>query len=75
LYKIIGVGEAVKDVIAAFDKYPEYKTYYFNESDLGDYSSMQEYEENFPVSRVRKNLKTVKLCLWCRGVLQSLVRP
>jgi len=59
LYKIIGVGEAVKDVIAAFDKYPEYKTYYFNESDLGDYSSMQEYEENFPVSRVRKNLKTV----------------
>ena len=59
MYKIIGLGEATKEVIAAFDKYPEYKTYHLDESDLGKYSSMQEYEENFPVSRIRKILKTV----------------
>jgi len=59
LYSIVGVGKGVESLIESFNQYKEYKTYFLDEEILGDFSSMEEYENNFPVTAVKRKLKGI----------------
>jgi len=59
LYNVVGVGKGVKNLIESFTQYKEYKTFYINEEILGNFHSMIEYENNFPVTAVKKELKSI----------------
>jgi len=59
LYNIVGVGKSVKTLMESFGQHKEYKTFYLDEDMFGDYSSMQEYEDKFPLSSVKKALKGI----------------
>ena len=59
MYSIVGVGKGVESLIESFNQYKEYKTYFLDEEILGDFSSMEEYENNFPVTAVKRKLKGI----------------
>ena len=59
MYNVVGVGKGVKNLIESFDQYKEYKTFYLDEEILGNFSSMVDYENNFPVTAVKKKLKGI----------------
>ena len=59
MYNIVGVGKGVESLIESFNQYKEYKTYFLDEEILGDFSSMEEYENNFPVTAVKRKLKGI----------------
>ena len=59
MYSIVGVGKGVESLIESFNQYKEYKTYFLDEEVLGDFSSMEEYENNFPVTAVKRKLKGI----------------
>ena len=59
MYSIVGVGKGVKNLMQCFDQYKEYKTFYLDEEALGNFSSMADYENNFPTTAIRKTLKSV----------------
>ena len=59
MFKVVGVGSGDKSILESFDKYPEYKTFHLDEGVLGDFPTMEQYEEKFPVSAVRKFLKSI----------------
>ena len=59
MYSVIGVGKGVKNLIQCFDQYKEYKTFYLDEEALGNFSSMADYESNFPTTTIRKTLKSI----------------
>lgn len=60
MYNVVGLGKGVKNLIESFEQYKEYNTYYLDTDTLGDYSSMVEYENNFPTNTVKKALKGIK---------------
>ena len=60
MYSVVGVGKGVENLISSFKQYKEYKTYFLDEEILGDFSSMEEYENNFPITAV-KNIKATVL--------------
>ena len=57
MYNVVGVGKGVKNLIESFTQYKEYKTFYINEEILGNFHSMIEYENNFPVTAVERTKK------------------
>ena len=59
MYNVVGVGKGVKNLIESFSQYKEYKTFYIDEEILGNFHSMVEYENNFPVTAVKKELKGI----------------
>ena len=59
MYSIVGVGKGVKNLMQCFDQYKEYKTFYLDEEALGNFSSMADYENNFPTTAIRKTLKSI----------------
>lgn len=59
MYSVVGVGKGVESLIDSFKQYKEYKTYFLDEEILGDFSSMEEYENNFPVTAVKRKLKGI----------------
>ncbi len=59
MYSVVGVGKGAENLIDSFKQYKEYKTYFLDEEVLGDFSSMEEYEDNFPVTAVKRKLKGI----------------
>jgi len=59
LYNIVGVGKGVKNLMESFDQYKEYKTFYIDENILGSFPTMADYENNFPITAVKKKLKGI----------------
>lgn len=57
--KIVGLGSATKPLIDGFGGLPEYKTYFFDEETLGDHSTMESYEENFPTASIKRKIKGI----------------
>ena len=59
MYNVVGVGKGIKNLMQCFEQYKEYKTFYLDNEVLGDFSSMADYESNFPTTAVKKTLKGI----------------